>query len=225
MTVPILVYADMRFCPWTADELLSMCTPARRKRILCRPERERTVSAMAEPLLHHALHLAGYGQMPSVVWEGKPYFSDPAVPFTFNLTHAGQTAALLLTPKDIPCGLDCEEYRPLINRDALANRLFSDSERAWIAEQADVTAAFFHIWTAKEAFIKYTGEGFSRPLRSVSVNMHTKRTSASDGSTECRIYHLRTAHALLCAAYDVPLPPHACAFPFHAPIPECETIF
>ncbi|MDR0883575.1 MAG: 4'-phosphopantetheinyl transferase superfamily protein [Oscillospiraceae bacterium] len=92
---------------------------------------------------------------------GKPYFVD-APGFHFNLSHSG--AALALAVSDTPIGVDVERLRAPDFR--IARRNFAPDEAAFVGEDAQ---RFFQIWTQKEAYLKYTGDGLSRPLASFSV--------------------------------------------------------
>ncbi|MBE6611009.1 MAG: 4'-phosphopantetheinyl transferase superfamily protein [Ruminococcaceae bacterium] len=49
----------------------------------------------------------------------------------------------------------------------LAARFFAPDELAYVKESPE--DRFYEIWTAKESFVKYTGEGFSRTFPSFSV--------------------------------------------------------
>ena len=68
-------------------------------------------------------------------------------------------------------GVDLEAERPLRDLAGMARASFSPAERRGLeglAEDARV-GRFFRIWTAKEAYLKATGEGFQRPLDSFDV--------------------------------------------------------
>lgn len=97
---------------------------------------------------------------------GKPYYIIPA-DFHFNISHSGDwvTAAV----SDHPVGIDIEHIQP-ISLD-IAARFFSPEECLAIhntsaEKQMDL---FYRIWTAKESYIKYIGQGLSLPLDSFSV--------------------------------------------------------
>jgi 4'-phosphopantetheinyl transferase len=68
-------------------------------------------------------------------------------------------------------GIDIERARTVHDVDQICERFFSAPEvdifrNIGVAQQQQ---AFFRCWTAKEAFVKATGEGLSRPLDSFSV--------------------------------------------------------
>lgn len=73
----------------------------------------------------------------------------------FSISHSGYWAACALT-RTGPVGLDIENR--LRERDALAlaEFAFSAEEAAWLRSQSESArlTAFYHLWTAKEAWIK-----------------------------------------------------------------------
>jgi 4'-phosphopantetheinyl transferase len=100
---------------------------------------------------------------------GKPLLADGP---SFNLSHSRGWAALALCPKPgVDIGIDIEAHRPI--EDGLAERFFSTAERAALQtlEPAERVAGFFRCWTRKEAFLKATGVGLSRPLDSFDVTL------------------------------------------------------
>ena len=100
---------------------------------------------------------------------GKPCL--PELPgLEFNLSHAGGIAAVAVTGL-VPIGVDIETPRKLDNLDALARRYLAAEELNALLTlpEARRPDAFLHYWTAKEAFIKGTGEGLHRALDSFTV--------------------------------------------------------
>lgn len=89
--------------------------------------------------------------------QGKPAFVD-AYPFWFNLSHSGDDIALLLSDEG-EVGCDIEVIRPHENWQALANAVFSVAEHAELEREDPEAklAAFWRIWTRKEAIVKQRG--------------------------------------------------------------------
>lgn len=89
--------------------------------------------------------------------QGKPAFADDT-PLWFNLSHCNDDIALLLSDEG-EVGCDIEVIRPRDNCRALMNAVFSPGERAEVeAERPEQQlAAFWRIWTRKEAIIKQRG--------------------------------------------------------------------
>ena len=104
--------------------------------------------------------------------KGKPYLEDADV--YFSISHSGDIWACLAGPSC--CGLDIQIIRPC-NYEKIAGRFFSAAEREYVAARGraareaggeDAVArglaeGFFTIWTRREAWGKYVGEGFFAP--------------------------------------------------------------
>ena len=100
---------------------------------------------------------------------GKPFL--PEYPdFHFNITHSVRTVACAVD--DAPIGIDVEELRPVNLK--IAGRFFTPAEQAFILAHpaAEQQAAFYHIWTRKESYLKWLGKGLSFPLSSFDVHEH-----------------------------------------------------
>jgi len=97
--------------------------------------------------------------VPDIVFgeQGKPAFVD-AHPYWFNLSHSGDDIALLLSDEG-EVGYDIEVVRPRDNWQALANAVFSVAEHDELERETpeDKLAAFWRIWTRKEAIVKQRG--------------------------------------------------------------------
>lgn len=96
---------------------------------------------------------------------GKPYLAD-CIKWTFNLSHAGDSLVIAIAQVG-RVGIDIEHCKSRGNLPQLAAKCFADSEAAyWQAlDDNDKTAAFYRIWTAKEAFVKATGRGIALGLK------------------------------------------------------------
>ena len=104
---------------------------------------------------------------------GKPYLSGPEFEGVF-FSRSNTRGHLVVCFSEGEIGVDCEntEARPGIESryESIAGRFFTEDERAYIAPRAPGAAGrFFEIWTAKEAYMKYTGRGFAEGFRSFSV--------------------------------------------------------
>ncbi len=105
--------------------------------------------------------------------QGKPVLAGAGsrANWHFNLTHSADLALLALT-RCGPVGIDVERIRPMTDAGRLVARFFSPRESAAFqalpAEQQP--AAFFNLWTRKEAWLKATGRGLSQSLALVEVS-------------------------------------------------------
>ncbi|MGE5138512.1 MAG: 4'-phosphopantetheinyl transferase family protein, partial [Rudaea sp.] len=109
----------------------------------------------------------GYGSA------GKPMLLTPRpeMALHFNLAHTDDLALLAFTRLG-PVGVDVERVRSLDDVTGLVSRFFSAREHAAFASlpEAQQPAAFFNLWTRKEAWLKATGEGIAHSLHLVEVS-------------------------------------------------------
>jgi 4'-phosphopantetheinyl transferase len=104
---------------------------------------------------------------------GKPAlsgeFADAGI--HFNLAHSEDLALVAVTRVGV-VGVDVECVRPVKEMDELVARFFSPRENEAFQKVADAVkpAAFFNLWTRKEAILKATGEGITRSLSLVEVS-------------------------------------------------------
>lgn len=87
----------------------------------------------------------------------------------FSLSHSGDLAIVALAD-GIRVGADVEEARRRTRLVRLARRvLAADEYEAWSSLEEDSALRSFLVhWTAKEAYLKATGEGISRPMAGVA---------------------------------------------------------
>lgn len=102
---------------------------------------------------------------------GKPELDtrkNPAALF-FNISHSCDQAVFAFS-RTHRLGIDVERIRPLPDFRAILHGHFHPKETAAIQRLpvSEQQQAFFQLWTGKEAFVKGTGEGLSRPLDSFS---------------------------------------------------------
>lgn len=102
---------------------------------------------------------------------GKPaLLADAGV--EFNLSASGNCTAFAVT-RGVRVGVDVEPVRRVNSALEVAERFFSEPERAAIAA-ADADARderFIGIWTGKEACTKALGVGLSMPLDTFSITL------------------------------------------------------
>jgi len=96
---------------------------------------------------------------------GKPY--AVGIDIEFNISHSGDFAVLAIGKKQV--GIDTEIIRPFSLK--LAKRVFDKVELEYLfgympedfdfvkEPDGDMQYRFYQLWTAKEAYGKYTGEG------------------------------------------------------------------
>ena len=89
----------------------------------------------------------------------------------FNLAHS-EDLALVAVTRVGAIGVDVECIRPVKEMDELVARFFSARETVLFQRLRpdEKAAAFFNLWTRKEALLKATGEGITRSLSLVEVS-------------------------------------------------------
>jgi phosphopantetheinyl transferase len=90
---------------------------------------------------------------------GKPYFKGSDV--FFNYSHCDFGAACIVANCEV--GVDIQHIKKV--RPSVIQKVCNDFETDLIKSNED----FIKIWTMKEAYAKFTGEGFSRGFRSIDT--------------------------------------------------------
>ena len=105
---------------------------------------------------------------------GKPYLPDSNGIF-FNLSHSGNYTVAVFSDKEV--GIDIEEIKPLMERLEIARVFMSDREHSVFSTlpEEEKQSWFYHLWAAKESFIKNTGKGVFEGLQSITVDFSGKR--------------------------------------------------
>jgi 4'-phosphopantetheinyl transferase len=97
----------------------------------------------------------------------KPFVSRPSSKIYFNTSHSGEWVVLAFARDEL--GIDIEKADPVFAYDDILKVHFSEAEKAYVLSAADSTAAFFFLWTRKEALTKAWGTGLQENLKEVSV--------------------------------------------------------
>jgi 4'-phosphopantetheinyl transferase len=107
-------------------------------------------------------------------------------PFFFNISHSHDLAVLAFS-RSHQLGIDVEHIRSLPDLHEIIHFCFHPKEIAVIRNLpvSEQRQAFFQFWTGKEAFVKGTGEGLSRPLDSFALSPCGKRKEGLLRIEEC----------------------------------------
>ena len=108
--------------------------------------------------------------------QGKPHVLSDTTPLSFNLTTSNDVALLAVT-RGQEIGIDCEWVRPRGHMATIAQRMFSDMDRAPLERLAETERLlrFYVLWTRLEAQVKATGHGLYLDRRlSVERAAHTE---------------------------------------------------
>ena len=85
--------------------------------------------------------------------KGKPYIEG--VPVHFSISHTENMWMCMVGPA--PCGIDLQLTKEC-DYEKIAERYFNSEEKDYVRLWG--LDGFFRIWTRREAYGKYTGEGF-----------------------------------------------------------------
>lgn len=123
---------------------------------------------MALSLLAYGLRREyGIRQLPAIGRQslGKPYF--PEYPdIYFNYSHSPFGILLGLHNKEI--GVDIQGR--IVYKERLARRICHPREQERLGQDAGADEILTRLWTAKESYLKYTGEGIRRDLRQIDCS-------------------------------------------------------
>jgi 4'-phosphopantetheinyl transferase len=104
---------------------------------------------------------------------GKPRLAEASTAggLEFNASGSDELAVCAVTV-GTSIGVDIELCRPITDDD-FPDQCLTVAERNALStlEPAQRLAAFYRLWTLKEAFLKATGEGLSRPMASVEFEI------------------------------------------------------
>jgi 4'-phosphopantetheinyl transferase len=146
--------------------LYKAASPERKQRAdrYRRPE-DKLRCVIADRLLRTALGTASYTVEKGRY--GKPYLKDRK-DFFYNLSHSGRYVVMAWGSSEV--GIDVQEHRAGTDLRALAAYGFAPDEYAYVFRcDTQIPQRFYDIWTAKESYLKYTGEGLRKELNSFSV--------------------------------------------------------
>ena len=97
---------------------------------------------------------------------GKPFLSyRPAI--HYNISHSGEYVVCVLADEEV--GIDVQQHRKA-NYERMLERMVPQDMIREILDADKPEKAFFTQWVLREAYIKWTGEGLSRDLRTISLD-------------------------------------------------------
>ena len=129
-------------------------------------------SATAHALLQELLAQLSLPYTLKTSAAGRPSLKDiPTVDFNLSHTDTLAVCALLQGENAPRVGVDAEDTATLSSEraEALAARFFAPCEQKALAEARDKITCFTRIFTKKEAYAKYCGNGLGAHLRSTDT--------------------------------------------------------
>ena len=133
--------------------------------------------------LYQAVAASGYPQVTAGMYpvlrtdKGKPYFAEEAGVY-FSISHSKDYWACVVA--DEPVGMDLQFHKQG-KLEQVSSRFFHPDEVAWLETQT-WPASFFEIWTAKESYVKWTGDGIDRHFGDFSVADETGLRDQIEGA-------------------------------------------
>lgn len=114
---------------------------------------------------------------------GKPYADG----IFFNVAHSGNCAFGVSSDCEIGCDVEIIKQAHL----DIAKRFFTESEYNYISDSENKDNIFFKLWTIKESYIKFTGEGLRTPLNSFEIQVNDDNISIIENSKKksCFVTH------------------------------------
>ncbi|MCQ2417083.1 MAG: 4'-phosphopantetheinyl transferase superfamily protein [Oscillospiraceae bacterium] len=100
---------------------------------------------------------------------GKPQLLHDSL--HMNLSHCKGMAAAAVGC--VPLGIDVESPRAV--KEKLIQRVCSEEEQTYISASENKNLAFSRLWTLKEAYAKYTGEGIGIPFSTLDFSIVDNR--------------------------------------------------
>lgn len=134
---------------------------------------------------------------------GKPFIAGPpaGASISFNVSYSNDSIVCVVG-RYAKIGIDIEDSAPDLDFTSIARQFFSPEEQSWINDHArnDRKQAFYAIWTLKEAYVKATGKGLSRPLDAYTLipradGVHFRDVPTEiDSSRKWSFFHRRTGY-------------------------------
>lgn len=102
---------------------------------------------------------------------GKPFLSmRPEV--HYNISHSGKYVLCILADQEV--GIDVQVHRKA-NYKGMLRRIVPEEMIEQIMGSSDPVKNFFTQWVLREAYIKWTGEGLSRDMRTIPMEEGASR--------------------------------------------------
>jgi len=117
---------------------------------------------------------------------GKPYLTGPAEGLHFNLSHAGDWIVCGIGEAEL--GVDVEHVRD--REITFAGSVLSGTEyAAWQAlPEAKRPVAFYRLWTLKESYAKYRGEGLYLDFKTLEAAEESDGWWTMAGDRDCILF-------------------------------------
>lgn len=109
--------------------------------------------------------------------------------FHFNISHSGGYA--VCAAADSGVGVDIQQKRPVSEK--IAERFFSAAEQEVLSRVTgkEWEDLFFRLWSAKEAYMKYTGKGIKQGMHTFTADLEGKVIRDEAAGTKIPLTQIR----------------------------------
>jgi len=115
--------------------------------------------------------------------KGKPLLRDyPGV--HFNLSHSGNIAACIVADNKV--GVDVQQITAVSEK--VAKRVLTKAEFAEYKNSQTPDEYFCKVWTIKESFLKYSGQGITMELKEISADTLQDTLTFKGEGYFCSVY-------------------------------------
>lgn len=175
---------DTSVSPQQKDLYMQFLSEERGKRVSrCKSSKAALECMQTGLFLRYGLEQIENGLYEQVVTgeNGKPYIRGN--PFYFNISHSHRYVMLLIS--DVPCGIDVQKQIPY--KEKLANRVLHTKELAVIDHFREMTssALLTLLWSGKEAYLKYTGQGIRYAMSDLDISAYPKTWERISAASSC----------------------------------------
>jgi 4'-phosphopantetheinyl transferase len=122
----------------------------------------------------------------------KPVIIYPVTDIHFNISHSGEWVLIGISRKEL--GIDIEKMDPVFQYGDLLEEHFSEVEKSFISGAANSLAAFYYLWTRKEALTKAWGTGLQENLKKVSVLSDYSSADPQQKSWKLESFHFSDSY-------------------------------
>lgn len=165
----IIVYVDTSNPFSQYKKLLPFVSKERQEKILrFHFDKDKIISLFTELLIRNEISKQLDISYPDIMFGyneyGKPYLLN-SLDYHFSVSHSCNCIAFV--DNTVPIGIDVEKISdPNLK---IAERFFTANEAAFVKNNKDPVAAFYRIWTSKEAYVKMLGMGLNKPFKSFDL--------------------------------------------------------
>ena len=205
---------------WHFYETLELLPPYRRAKIDdLYFEKDKKMSILTWLLLKYAMFYEGVQDFESLIAfgkHGKPLLSNSNGIY-FNLSHSNSMAFCVISNSDVGCDV---EFAHSFDWRLVSKLYFTEEENVYL-QKADNSDEFFKIWTLKESFTKFTGDGLYMPLNSFNISVNQEQISINHtfDNPKCYFYYSKSIdgyHYACCSNNEISPEIKICGLDAHA---------